>query len=129
MEFDFQWLLLAVPLVVLVAKLLGLYDRDALLLNKTTLDEAPKLFQAATLYTLLLTINDSWLIQGELGARQAMGIWSSLFIMSVLGRTVARVVARQPDARGEHAQRVAGAGARAASPPPPRPLGSARTTW
>ena len=31
------------------AKLTGLYDRDETLLRKTTLDEAPKLFQLATL--------------------------------------------------------------------------------
>ena len=33
------------PLVVLVSKAIGLYDRDELLLRKTTLDEAPALFQ------------------------------------------------------------------------------------
>src|SRR3954452_12256572 len=88
-------LVVAIPLVVVVAKLQGLYDRDALLLNKTTLDEAPKLFQAATLYTLVLLLNDSWLIDGQLGNQQVLGIWSSLLIMSVLGRTIARVVARE----------------------------------
>ena len=31
----------ALPLVVVVAKFTGLYDRDELVLNKTTLDEAP----------------------------------------------------------------------------------------
>src|SRR5215208_4206095 len=36
--------LVALPLVVLVAKFTGLYDRDELVLNKTTLDEAPALF-------------------------------------------------------------------------------------
>jgi exopolysaccharide biosynthesis polyprenyl glycosylphosphotransferase len=88
-------LLLALPLVVVVAKILGLYERDGLLLNKTTLDEAPKLFQAATLYTLLLTLNDSWLIEGDLGPRQAVGIWVTLFVMAILGRTVVRVFARE----------------------------------
>src|SRR4051794_8989999 len=33
------------PLLVLVNKLTGLYDRDDLVLNKTTLDEAPALLQ------------------------------------------------------------------------------------
>ncbi len=33
--------LLAMPVVLAMAKVLGLYDRDELLLRKTTLDEAP----------------------------------------------------------------------------------------
>ena len=37
--------LLALPLVVVVAKVRGLYDRDEQLLKKTTLDEAPALFR------------------------------------------------------------------------------------
>ena len=43
----------AIPLVVVVSKIGGLYDRDEHLLRKTTLDEAPALFQVATLYTLV----------------------------------------------------------------------------
>jgi hypothetical protein len=38
---------------------LGLYDRDETLLRKTTLDEAPKLFQLATLCALV-----AWLAGG-----------------------------------------------------------------
>src|SRR4029077_4894407 len=38
------------PLLLIWAKLNGLYDRDETLLRKTTLDETPKLFQAATLF-------------------------------------------------------------------------------
>ena len=35
-------------------KVIGLYDRDELRLRKATLDEAPALFQLATLYTLIV---------------------------------------------------------------------------
>ena len=35
------WVLLAMPVVVLVSKIGGLYERDELVLKKTTLDEAP----------------------------------------------------------------------------------------
>ena len=42
-----------VPILVVCAKLTGLYDRDETLLRKTTLDEAPKLFQLATLCALV----------------------------------------------------------------------------
>src|SRR5688572_27591615 len=45
--------LLALPLVIGLSKLSGLYDRDELLISKTTIDELPQLFQLATLYTLL----------------------------------------------------------------------------
>ena len=34
---------LFVPLAILVSKVIGLYDRDELLLHKTTLDEVPAL--------------------------------------------------------------------------------------
>ena len=44
---------LGLPLLLIGAKLFGLYDRDETLLRKTTLDEAPKLFQVATLCALL----------------------------------------------------------------------------
>src|SRR5262249_50950836 len=45
--------LLALPLVVLAGKLIGIYDRDELLINKATIDEAPRLFEVATLNALL----------------------------------------------------------------------------
>src|SRR3954452_24283758 len=86
-------LVLAIPLVVVVAKLQGLYDRDGLLLNKTTLDEAPKLFQAATLYTLLITLGSSLLVVGDIGVRESFGLWVLLFGISILGRTVVRMIA------------------------------------
>jgi exopolysaccharide biosynthesis polyprenyl glycosylphosphotransferase len=88
-------LLLALPLVALVAKLQGLYDRDGLLLNKTTLDEAPKLFQAATLYALLVSVGDDWLVRGDLGSRQTIGLWLVLFGTALAGRAIARLLARR----------------------------------
>jgi hypothetical protein len=45
---------LALPLVVGVSKLKGLYDRDELLIRKTTMDQAPAIFESATLYTLVV---------------------------------------------------------------------------
>src|SRR5688500_6102330 len=40
--------LAGLPIVVLMSKLSGLYDRDDLLLRKTTLEEVPSLFGLAT---------------------------------------------------------------------------------
>ena len=51
-----NWIFLGVPVVVFVSKAIGLYDRDELVIAKTTLNEAPALFQLATLYTLLITM-------------------------------------------------------------------------
>ena len=90
--------LAALPLVVLVAKFTGLYDRDELVLNKTTLDEAPALFNLATLYTLLVFLAQDFLITGSLGQTQALGLWAILFVTSVGGRALARKVARSRSA-------------------------------
>ena len=61
-------LLAAVPVVVVIAKVLGLYDRDELVLHRSTLDEAPMLFQLATLFTLVVAIGQAPLQLGEIGA-------------------------------------------------------------
>jgi exopolysaccharide biosynthesis polyprenyl glycosylphosphotransferase len=86
--------LLGLPLVVVASKLIGLYDRDELVLRKSTLDEAPDLFQLATLYTLIIWLLEPLLIAGHLGHGQVFGIWSMLFVFSILGRASARAVAR-----------------------------------
>ena len=82
--------LIAVPLVVLVSKLVSLYDRDELLLNKTTLDEAPALFYAATFFTLLIWLFEERLIVGQLGDEQVIGLWALLFLSMTAGRALAR---------------------------------------
>ena len=59
------WTLLSLLLVVSAGKLIGLYDRDELLVNRGTLDEAPRLLQLATLYALVFSV-----LQGPFVARQ-----------------------------------------------------------
>jgi exopolysaccharide biosynthesis polyprenyl glycosylphosphotransferase len=81
------------PLIVVLAKVLDLYDRDELLLHKTTLDEAPKLFQVATLMALLLWLGHEFLIAGELGRKQVLGFWFVLAALLPLARGAARVLA------------------------------------
>ena len=46
--------LLIAPLVVVMGKLMGLYDREEWLVRKSTLDEAPGLFQLATLFAVAM---------------------------------------------------------------------------
>src|SRR5690349_5140752 len=84
-----------VPFVLLFAKVVGLYDRDELLLHKTTPDDAPQLLQVATAYTLLAWVAGPMIIDGGLGRDQAVGLWCLLLLVALLGRTVARSFARR----------------------------------
>ena len=54
-----------VPVLLVGAKLFGLYDRDETLLRKTTLDEAPKLFQLATLCALVAWLAGGLIVDGR----------------------------------------------------------------
>ena len=83
----------AAPLIVLLCKVLGLYDRDELVLRKTTLDEVPKLFQVATLTALLLSLGASAAISGEMGHKQTLGFWLVLAVLLPLARGAARAIA------------------------------------
>jgi exopolysaccharide biosynthesis polyprenyl glycosylphosphotransferase len=100
--------LLALPLIVVMNKAVGLYDRDPLLIRRTTLDEAPKLFQLTTLYTLIFWLAEDLLLRGdvdllghrlppsapEIGHDQALGFWAILFGLMLVGRSLARRIAR-----------------------------------
>jgi exopolysaccharide biosynthesis polyprenyl glycosylphosphotransferase len=85
--------LAALPIAVVVSKVTGLYDRDELTLEKSTLDEAPALFQLATLYTLVFWLSQDVFIEGFLGTRQVLALWFALFACLVVGRSFARAVA------------------------------------
>jgi exopolysaccharide biosynthesis polyprenyl glycosylphosphotransferase len=80
------------PFVLVVSKVIGLYDRDERLLHRTTLDEAPALFQVATLFALLTWFGENLFVEGHLGRDQVAGIWGLLFISLVVARVVARRV-------------------------------------
>jgi exopolysaccharide biosynthesis polyprenyl glycosylphosphotransferase len=80
--------------LLLSAKVLGLYDRDDVLLHKTTLDEAPKLFQVATLGALAAWLAGGFVIHGVLlSRREALLLWVVLMLLLVLTRTTARALA------------------------------------
>jgi len=98
-----RWTLLAaLPLIVVAGKVQGLYDRDELLLRKSTLDEAPQLFQLTTIYTLLVWLLDGQFIEGQLGKAQVLVLWMALFGFAFCGRVVARRLA----ARGSEVERA-----------------------
>ena len=80
--------------VILVSKVIGLYDRDAHLVVKTTLDEAPALFQVATLYTLVVWLGEGTVVNGHLGRDQVIGLWALLFVAMLTSRTASRRIAQ-----------------------------------
>jgi exopolysaccharide biosynthesis polyprenyl glycosylphosphotransferase len=85
--------LVALPLVVVVGKVVGTYDRDELLVNKATLDEAPRLFQLATLYTLLFALFQGEVVSAPLGPSTLLALWISIFAFALLARQLARLLA------------------------------------
>jgi exopolysaccharide biosynthesis polyprenyl glycosylphosphotransferase len=73
--------------------MLGLYDRDDVLVHKTTLDEAPKLFQMATLGALVAWLAGGFVIHTViLSRREALMLWLLLLVLLVLTRAAARAL-------------------------------------
>jgi len=89
------WLsLVGLPLLLIGAKLFGLYDRDETLLRKTTLDEVPKLFHMATLCALAAWLGSELIVQGGYLRRpEALILWVALLAGLVIARASARAIA------------------------------------
>jgi exopolysaccharide biosynthesis polyprenyl glycosylphosphotransferase len=85
--------IVALPILLLGAKLFGLYDRDEAVLRKTTLDEAPKLLHVATLCALVAWLAGGLIVAGTLNRHEALFLWLALVVLLVLMRTGARAVA------------------------------------
>jgi exopolysaccharide biosynthesis polyprenyl glycosylphosphotransferase len=84
------------PLGVVVAcKLAGLYDRDALVLRKTTLDEAPAVLQITGLCALVLWLCQTKLLGGILRPTEVLAFWLGSSALLLVGRTLARSWARR----------------------------------
>jgi exopolysaccharide biosynthesis polyprenyl glycosylphosphotransferase len=75
-------MLLLVPLAVVLAKLHGLYDRDELVVHKTTLDQAPALLHLSLAVTLVFWVGERFFVYGQLGHLQALSFllvfWATL---------------------------------------------------
>jgi exopolysaccharide biosynthesis polyprenyl glycosylphosphotransferase len=85
-------LALLVPFVYTAS---GLYRRDELVLCTTTLDEAPGVFQAATLSAVLAYFVESAHLRTALGAQFLSLSVVALFTLTLLMRVLARTVARR----------------------------------
>jgi exopolysaccharide biosynthesis polyprenyl glycosylphosphotransferase len=86
--------LVAMPLIVLLFKIAGLYNRDELRLGHSTFDEAPMLLQLTGLIALAVAIlhpaGPDRLSGGEVAA-----LWLAGFAGVLAGRTLARLLARR----------------------------------
>lgn len=81
------------PAVIAAAHLLGLYDRDEALLRKSTLDEAPHLFQVATAGTLAMWLAGGLLVGTSFGRGNALLLFLLLAALLPCGRVSARAIA------------------------------------
>src|SRR3954471_22188847 len=85
--------MVSMPLLVVLFKVAGLYDRDELRLVHSTLDEAPLLLQLTGLFALCVTILEPILLEGTLGPAQIAGLWLGAFAAVLSGRMLARSLA------------------------------------
>ena len=84
---------LALPAVLLVSKITGLYDRDEHLLQKTTLDEAPDLFRSRRSTRSDLARGPP-IVDGHFGRDQAVGPLGAALRSMLVTRSGARPCAR-----------------------------------
>ncbi|MGI8802366.1 MAG: exopolysaccharide biosynthesis polyprenyl glycosylphosphotransferase [Solirubrobacteraceae bacterium] len=91
-RFRWQYLLL-LPLVVLIAKILGLYDHDELVVRKSTIDELPRLINLASTFTLIVWGTRHWTVVGAPGTPEIAALWFSFAVTFSGGRAIARRVA------------------------------------
>jgi exopolysaccharide biosynthesis polyprenyl glycosylphosphotransferase len=85
--------IVCLPIMLVGAKLCGLYDRDETLLRKTTLDEAPRLFQVATLCVLVVWLAGGLIFAVALSRGEVLLLWLALAGLLMLARTAARAIA------------------------------------
>jgi exopolysaccharide biosynthesis polyprenyl glycosylphosphotransferase len=88
-------LLLAVPLIVVMSKIIGIYDREESLVRRSTLDEAPALFQLATLYALIVWLINGLIITQTNDRREFLVHWFVLFVLLMLFRAAGRLASRR----------------------------------
>ena len=80
--------------ILIGGKVAGLYDRDASLLHKTTLDEAPQLLHVATLGALCAWLAGGLLVAGgTLTRAEVLLLWILLLVFLVFSRWAARNLA------------------------------------
>lgn len=86
----------AVLFVVPIGKVAGLYDRDAHVLNHTTIEEVPKIFTMAMTTTVIAFFARDLAVIGSpgLGTKQLVFLMGVMTIFFFVGRVIARFTAR-----------------------------------
>ena len=83
------------PLIIVLFKLAGVYDRDQLRLTHSTLDETPLLFQLTGLFTLAVAMLDPLVFGVNLSGRAVGLLWLLLFAAVACSRVLARSIAER----------------------------------
>lgn len=84
--------LVGVPLLAVLFKLSGLYDRDELRLAHSTLDEAPILLQLTGIFALAVGIPWPAPLASHVGGGQIAMLWIAAFVAVLGGRVMARSI-------------------------------------
>jgi exopolysaccharide biosynthesis polyprenyl glycosylphosphotransferase len=85
--------LAAVPAVLVLFTLAGLYNRDELRLRHSTLDEAPVVLQVTAFFALGVVIISSVLSTKRFTAREMTELWLAACLAVLAGRVMARTLA------------------------------------
>jgi len=83
------------PAILLLAWTLGLYHKDEVRLRQTSLDDAPALFQLATLYALGIWVTRHATVEEGLSGSHVMTVLVGFFAGALCLRAVGRGVARR----------------------------------
>ncbi len=87
-------IVLVAPFIVLVSKSFGLYDRDQHRLRKTTIDEAPTIFQLVLVFVLTVWLTEAVLLVEPLSRTQVLTMAIVGFVVVMGCRSVTRALVR-----------------------------------
>jgi exopolysaccharide biosynthesis polyprenyl glycosylphosphotransferase len=91
---EVHWVfLLVTPLMVLAAKIAGLYDKDECVIDHSTLNELPRLLNLAGMFALLVWLVRHYIATGDPRTVDLLMLWLLLVGGLVMGRSIARRLA------------------------------------
>ncbi len=85
-------LLLLAPVIVIINKAAGMYDRDEVVIRRSTLDEVPLLLQLTAVFTLIMAAGSERLFDYKFGPQQLVGVWLAVLAALAVGRATTRAV-------------------------------------
>ena len=84
-----------IPVVLLLARLLGLYHKDEVRLRQSSLDDAPALFQLAALFALAAWVTRHATVADAMSGAHVMTLLVAFFAAAFCLRAAARAVTRR----------------------------------